>query len=361
MGLVWSSTLEGSNRRHVLVVIADRADDEGIAWPGVGYICRATGISRRQVFRIIEDLETEDWLVRDNTRVTVAGDPDTNLYQINLGKLRANQHAPIDYDADRRAKLARLAEARKRRSGGSDMVTPPPDVDAPTSPGGSDMVTPPPCHGVTTGGVTVTPNPSVDPPCDPKEGGAPTGVRHQREGTPASDDPPTPSLAWWQDPDRWHCRDHLALLADDPGADVPPCDRCRRVKADARPRFEAWQRELELAAAAERDEEADRERACRWHDATGFVELPVGPGERLPLTRCDHRTPPDVVADRLRAAAASAAPAIPSDDARRAARERGMAGARSTVPKPQKRCAATRRGRDGAPGRAVEDQVMADA
>jgi hypothetical protein len=306
MGFVWSSTLKGSNRRHVLLAMADRADEDGVCWPGYGHLAKKTDLSRRSVIRIVDELEEEGWVWKDNTRSTSYGDQDTNLYQINIPMLKANQQAAPNYDEERAERLARIAAAKKRRSEGGDTVTPPPGEPDPDDPGGSDTTTPPPagmspppCQEDTTPGATVTPNPSEDPSCDPSGGGvalvdAPT--------VPAPSGPPPPrSLPAWvdlADPSSWVCRRHH----DDPipiGEYRPPCGPCGQVREAAQlvaPRL--VEAELDAAVAAERAAAAVA-RDCPW-----CIESPVKAGQwwrvderRVPLAPvvvCDHSEPSDL-------------------------------------------------------------------
>uniref|UniRef100_UPI003F496A41 helix-turn-helix domain-containing protein n=1 Tax=Pseudonocardia sp. CA-138482 TaxID=3240023 RepID=UPI003F496A41 len=95
-------------------------------------------------------------------------------------------------------------------------------------------------------------------PAEENQGGDVSGERHLHERPPARDAPPPPK-ADWQNPDTWLCAEHLALLADDPGADRPACGRCARVVAWAkRKRAEQAGTEQAEAEAAKARERAER-------------------------------------------------------------------------------------------------------
>jgi hypothetical protein len=122
---------------------------------------------------------------------------------------------------------------------------------------------------------------------------------HVTSASDAAEQPPAPLLkADWTNRSTWFCSEHLALVAEDPGADIPGCPRCRRVKD--------WglAKEAEAAAAAPpspEEAEAALEQACPWHDEYGFAIDPgTGAPFEAPAVKCDHRTPPvQIVSQRL--------------------------------------------------------------
>lgn len=105
MALVWDSTLEGSNNRHVMVALADRADETGVCWPSVNTLARKTGLDRRTVQRVVSRMVEQGFLTK-RSRKASDGDSDTNAYRINLEALASLRHP----DADRtdRSEVHRL-------------------------------------------------------------------------------------------------------------------------------------------------------------------------------------------------------------------------------------------------------------
>ena len=72
-----------SNRKLVLVKLADNANDDGICWPSYDYIAEMCEMSRRTVIRHISDLEKMG-LVTIQTRKGKSGN-DSNVYKLHLG------------------------------------------------------------------------------------------------------------------------------------------------------------------------------------------------------------------------------------------------------------------------------------
>jgi hypothetical protein len=323
MGLVWDSTLKGPNHRHVLLAMANIADDEGICWPGYGYLARRTDLSRRTVIRMVNDLEGQGWIVRDNERETAFGDQDTNMYWIDLDRLRANRQSPVRADDSAQvAKRARLAELRNRRSAGGDSVAPPPEDAANPGGKGSDTVTPPPagvappqCQPGTTGSATATPNTSPHPP-------------------ETQEDPPQPPAA----------------AGGDASAAAEKLARCGHGRTSCRdcgtsPRAQAWAAQAEADAELKAAERIGK--ACQMCVADGPARgggtrwLRALPGTQVvvtPYTPCDHETPHAEFMAGLAAAdtdapvRAKAAVAVSTAEGRARAREIGLARCKSSRP-----------------------------
>lgn len=101
MNLVWNSTLDGPSKRFVLLALADRASDEGECTSlGVTRLCRKTGISRAQVFRLLQDLEQADDLIKREEQTRSNGSRKASRFWINLPLLAEMQQADDDQDAD---------------------------------------------------------------------------------------------------------------------------------------------------------------------------------------------------------------------------------------------------------------------
>lgn len=74
------------NRKTVLSVLADRADDPaGYCWPGIPYIAERAGCSRSTVFRCLNDLEDLKLITR--VPQTLNGEQTTNDYFVEVGVL----------------------------------------------------------------------------------------------------------------------------------------------------------------------------------------------------------------------------------------------------------------------------------
>lgn len=91
MSLVWYSDIEKPSSKFTLLALADRADDNGFCWPGIENLMVKTSQSRASVFRALKELEAAGWIKRANRYRD--GHRITNIYRIDLIKLRQHQHA----------------------------------------------------------------------------------------------------------------------------------------------------------------------------------------------------------------------------------------------------------------------------
>jgi len=107
--------------RYVLLILGNRADEQGYLFPSISWIEQRTGLSRRTVQRHLHTLE-EKGLLRRDMREKDTGARTSDAFQL-----------PIDQPG--------LFNAAPRAT-----MTPP-----------RVMVTPPPCHHDTQGGATMTP------------------------------------------------------------------------------------------------------------------------------------------------------------------------------------------------------------
>lgn len=185
--------------------------------------------------------------------------------------------------------------------------------------------------------------------------GGTTEVRHEREGTPdaAPPAPSSPLRADWTKPDTCLCAEHLALVAADPGADIPACRRCARVREWGKAKRAEHAELLTAEAAAV----ANRETECAWHDDAGWLVDPDTGLAFEPAVRCTHHLDPREYAAQVVARQAPPAPAS-SPEAREAAmrvlrRPRPSAAAGSRV---RDRIPRARGGVEAA-RRAVREQV----
>lgn len=99
MGLVWDQDdrLE-SNRRFVMVALADHADHNGKnAYPGIELLARKTGYTERSVQRILQSLILEGWISADRRS---GGRGILNGYSFNMEMLRAGLRVPLATQSD---------------------------------------------------------------------------------------------------------------------------------------------------------------------------------------------------------------------------------------------------------------------
>lgn len=83
---VWDSAMEGSTAVHVMVVLANEADDDGMnCFPGTRRIARRARVSERTVIRTIQELEADGYL-RIGVRGRGAG--RFSEYYLNVNRLR---------------------------------------------------------------------------------------------------------------------------------------------------------------------------------------------------------------------------------------------------------------------------------
>lgn len=91
--LCLSGVLENSKSkgvaRLVLIIIADRANDDGTAWPGSEFIASRANISRQNVCRAIRDLIALGEVVVQCRQ----GDKNCNLYQISDTLITRQSHS----------------------------------------------------------------------------------------------------------------------------------------------------------------------------------------------------------------------------------------------------------------------------
>jgi len=107
--------------RYVLLILGNRADEQGYLYPSVQWICQRTGLSRRTVQRHLQTLQDKELLRRD-TREKEDGGRTSDSLQLTMEQPGLFQQTP------------RVT------------MTPP-----------RATVTRPPCHGGEGGGATMTP------------------------------------------------------------------------------------------------------------------------------------------------------------------------------------------------------------
>jgi hypothetical protein len=78
MAKIWEAGPASLGDRFVLLAIADHANDEGQAFPGVGSLARKTCMTERGVQKILRRLEADGWLLTDKRQ----GRYNCNLYTV---------------------------------------------------------------------------------------------------------------------------------------------------------------------------------------------------------------------------------------------------------------------------------------
>jgi hypothetical protein len=88
MSIEWMNTVMNrpeplGTARMVLLILADRADENGVCWPGVDYVAKRAAVSGRTVQRALQSLEDGGWLIRNtNAGPAYQGNFRPNLYQL---------------------------------------------------------------------------------------------------------------------------------------------------------------------------------------------------------------------------------------------------------------------------------------
>lgn len=88
-----------STTKFVLVVIADRANHEGVCWPSRKDIAERTGLSERSVTRAIDELKS-DGLIQVKEQRRKDGYKTNNLYQLISGDRESPKEQPIETEQD---------------------------------------------------------------------------------------------------------------------------------------------------------------------------------------------------------------------------------------------------------------------
>jgi len=109
MAWAWEQPIT-ANQKLVLLALADHADHKGICWPGLTGIAEKTGISRRQVQRLITQLE-DARLVTRSKRISAERGYERTLYTltmtprdtVTLARVTSNTplESPCPYPRDR--------------------------------------------------------------------------------------------------------------------------------------------------------------------------------------------------------------------------------------------------------------------
>lgn len=368
--IAWSESapVGDAYERAVVSQMARRAKKDGSdAALSIASMARYAVASERTIARVIARLEERGVIAEGDQAVVAYIDPryrpkvwnlqipysyfsadmleEVNQERRELGRppLTAEERPPLAAPTPTRAPRADVGTKKPRKTAEQSTESvddlpeqdPDPEGCLVVTPQGGLVVTPETGPGVTTsqaqGGLVVTGRGDYKSPektlvnekRDEEKRGGTTEVRAERaSASPDPHPPPSPPRADWTDPSTWFCSDHLAVVQADPGADIPGCGRCARVHE--------WGEKKQAEAAAADERAADE---CRWHDElTGMV---IDPATGLPFVdpawRCDHRTPPERVAELVAA--------------KRAERERSLAPGESGPGKRAAKASLRARGR----------------
>ncbi len=110
MTRVWECSKQKGTPLLLMLAIADNANHDGVAFPGVAYLARKTRMSERQVQRVLQDLDKSGELAV----VWSAGRKNTNVYYVLVGTSTV-QLTKL---------LLEIEELRKERGQKGDNLTP---------------------------------------------------------------------------------------------------------------------------------------------------------------------------------------------------------------------------------------------
>lgn len=82
---VWKHSKLKSGDKLMLLALADLADDDGFCWPGYELLTDMTGVSERQAFRIVANLQTAGELIIWKQQGQGGGRGYTNIYLVTTG------------------------------------------------------------------------------------------------------------------------------------------------------------------------------------------------------------------------------------------------------------------------------------
>jgi len=95
MNYVWEHSPQKGSSLLLLLAIADFADDDGRAFPGVDRLAKKTRMGKRNTQYLIKKLVESGELIVDSNKGIETGQGKTNLYQIALDSRGAN-FAPLN-------------------------------------------------------------------------------------------------------------------------------------------------------------------------------------------------------------------------------------------------------------------------
>ncbi len=142
MNAVWHLSKQKGTSLLLLIAIADNANDDGEAWPGIEYLARKIRMSERQTQRLVRDLEKTDELIvergggRGNAHryFILAGKPPEDIAALKSREKKGDKMSPFPGGT-----TARSPRAKK-----GDKLSPFPEEakEQPAEPEKGDKLTP---------------------------------------------------------------------------------------------------------------------------------------------------------------------------------------------------------------------------
>jgi len=112
---VWQSSRHRSGNRLVMLAIADHADDEGKAWPGIPLLARKARLSERHIRRCLNEL-----LMSGELEILAEPAPSGGKwYQIRLDLLAPDNVSIETSASDDRTPVSKIGDAHDRGSSSS--------------------------------------------------------------------------------------------------------------------------------------------------------------------------------------------------------------------------------------------------
>lgn len=115
-----------SAEKFVLVVLCDRADQDGRCWPSQADLARMTGMGQRTVRRHLEALESRGLIVRHERRAA-GGSRRSDYFQITFCS-QAAKLAGSENQGHIMSQAANLAGSQAANLAGSDIICEPSDI-----------------------------------------------------------------------------------------------------------------------------------------------------------------------------------------------------------------------------------------
>ena len=119
---VWQGSRHKSGNLLVLLAVADHADDEGFAWPGVPLLAREARLSERHTRRCLNELKASGELEVLPNQAPSGG----TLYRICIDQLSPDNLSSVTSTSDKRTPASISTDADDRSSG-------PPYIEEPST------------------------------------------------------------------------------------------------------------------------------------------------------------------------------------------------------------------------------------
>ena len=162
MNRIWDHAHHSGTNLVVLLALADRADEDGICWPGVDWIAQRARLQPRQARNVLRSLECTGDLITINRK---GGRHRTNLYIISAG-LDDNEIANLlarrnDVEPTKPGNLASKTRQSSVKTRQSSVQNPAIAIaDDPLYPPIEPPIDPPVVSAVTTAAAAAIPAPS---------------------------------------------------------------------------------------------------------------------------------------------------------------------------------------------------------